>query len=68
MSKIVADVRLMTMPNFLTAKCLGQEIKIDAGELSDEDAAGLWDHWKTFWLAHVAKRRGALGKKPDEPR
>lgn len=62
MSKIQADVQLMTMPNFLTAKCLGQEIKVDAGELSDADAGAMWDHWKSFWLAHVAKRRGALGK------
>lgn len=60
MSKIQADVQLMTMPNFLTVKCLGQETKVDAGELSQEDAAGLWDHWKTFWLAHVAKRAKAL--------
>lgn len=62
MSKINADVQLMTLPNYLTAKCLGQEVKVDAGELSDVDAAAMWDHWKSFWLAHVAKRRNALGK------
>ncbi len=62
MGKITADVQLMTMPNFLSATCLGQTIKVDAGELSEEDAAAMWDHWKSFWLAHVAKRRSALGK------
>lgn len=65
MGKLTADVKLMTMPNFLTAKCLGQTIKVDAGELCAEDAAALWDHWKSFWLQHVAERRSALGKKGE---
>lgn len=65
MSKIMADVKMMRMPNFLKAKCLGQEITVDVGELEDEDAAAMWDHWKSFWRAHVKKRRDAL--KRGEP-
>lgn len=37
----------------------GDTLPFSVGELSDEDAARLWDHWKTEWLAHVKKRREA---------
>jgi hypothetical protein len=63
--KIQAAVLLTTMPNFVKATCLGQQLTLDVGELSEEDAAALWDHWKHYWLEHVAKRRSALGKSGD---
>lgn len=60
--KIEGTVQLMMFPNFLKVKACGQEISISVGDLSDSEAEALWDHWKPFWRAHVAERRGAPGK------
>jgi hypothetical protein len=58
--KVQADIQLMMFPNFVTAKAFGRDIKLDVGEISDSEAAALWDHWKPFWQSHVAERRKRL--------
>jgi len=50
--------RTPLLPNFLRYPVLnGKDESFSVGELSDEDAAMLWDQWKAEWLKHVAKKR-----------
>jgi hypothetical protein len=50
----------MRMPNFLRYPTFGAEdATFNVGQLSPEDAANLWDEWKSVWLAHVEKRATA---------
>lgn len=60
MNRMTVEIEPMRMPNFLTAKALGQELKVDAGTLTDEEAQALWDRWKLVWRQHVSSRRAAL--------
>ena len=63
MSHIRIFPRPMRMPNFLRYPLMNAEDgSLDVGELSQEDAAQLWDEWKAVWLAHVAKRATAQEK------
>lgn len=44
-------------PNFLSYPVAGGEDgTFPVGELSQEDAASLWDEWKEEWLDHVARK------------
>ena len=46
------------MPNFLRYPVLnGNDGSFPVSQLSDEDAASLWDEWKQAWLDHVAFKR-----------
>ena len=44
-------------PNFLSYPVAGGEDGVfSVRELSQEDAASLWDEWKAAWLDHVATK------------
>jgi hypothetical protein len=51
------DIRTPMMPNFLTIHRGSVQTQMPVADLTDEQAAALWDTWKAEWLAHVQRKR-----------
>lgn len=67
--KATIHVQMFNLPNYMKIDGpIGDSNGLDVGFLfpTDQDAAQFWEECTTKWVAHVAKRRAALGKSEGE--
>jgi hypothetical protein len=57
--KYELDIKPPMFPNFLTLTKGGVAAQMPVADLTDEQAAELWEAWRLLWLLHVSRKRNA---------